>query len=312
MPVTVREPGSHGASVGAVVVSYHPDFVVFNTLLEALSGQVNIIYVVDNGSGEAALEGLRALITGKNVEVIALPTNRGIAAAHNIGISRVVERGLKYALLFDQDSVPAPDMVVRLVSAHQSLDDQGANVAAVGPVSVDQRTGTLGNFARIRAASVQQVPCADTDDVMEVDFLISSGCLIPIEALNAIGGMNEDYFIDHVDTEWCIRARAAGWQLFGVCGAKLSHALGDRVVRVWLGRWREVSVHSPLRDYYMFRNTVLMLRQVPMAWSWRVAHLRRIVLFFIFFGLIIAPRRERIAMMMRGIWHGLIGRMGNY
>ncbi|WP_426397415.1 glycosyltransferase family 2 protein [Ralstonia sp. R-29] len=312
MPVAVRDLSRHDARVGAVVVSYRPDLAVLDTLLEALSKQVNIVYVVDNGSGEGTLEGLRALIAGKNIEIIALPTNRGIATAHNVGIGRVVERGLKYVLLFDQDSVPAPDMVARLVSAHQSLDDQGTKVAAVGPVSVDQRTGTLGNFVRIRAASVRQVPCAGADDVMEVDFLISSGCLIPVGALNAIGGMNDDYFIDHVDTEWCLRARAAGWQLFGVCGAKLSHALGDRVVRVWLGRWREVSVHSPLRDYYMFRNTVLMLKHVPMAWSWRIAHLRRIALFFVFFGIVIAPRRERVAMMVRGIWHGIVGRAGSY
>jgi len=312
MAVALQEVGGLSATVGAVVVSYRPDLGALGELLKALSKQVNIIYLVDNGSGEATVASLRMATTGKNIELIALPTNCGIAVAHNIGIQRVAERGLEYVLLSDQDSVPAPDMVARLARARQELADEGIRVAAVGPVSVDQRTGTLGKFVRIRAGRIHQVPCCGPNDVMEVDFLISSGSLIPLEVIGALGSMKEEFFIDHVDTEWCHRAHAAGWRLYGVCGARLAHTLGDRVVRIWLGRWREVSVHSPLRDYYMFRNTVLMLRQVPMTWSWRVAHLRRIALFFVFFGMIIAPRRERIAMMARGIWHGIIGRAGGY
>ena len=130
--------------------------------------------------------------------------------------------------------------------------------------------------------------------------------------IEAVGGMNEGYFIDHVDTEWCLRARMAGWQIFGVCAARLTHALGDRIIRIWFGRWREVSVHSPLRDYYILRNTVLMLRQVPMTWSWRFAQLGRIVQFLVFFGLAVPPRGRRFGMMMKGIWHGVVGRMGAY
>lgn len=295
-----------------MVVSFRPDIAALQSLLLALCAQVRMVYVVDNGSGEPVLAQLEQIAGDRNIEVISLPTNRGIAAAHNAGIRRVAALGLEYVVLFDQDSLPAADMVDRLVDVQRALLAQGVRVAAVGPVSVDQRTGTLGKFVRIRSGRIRQVACRDPDDVLDVDFLISSGSLIPMAVMHAVGEMNEGYFIDHVDTEWCLRARMAGWQIFGVCAARLTHALGDRVIRVWFGRWREVSVHSPLRDYYVLRNTVLMLRQVPMTWSWRFAQLGRIAQFLVFFGLAVPPRGRRFGMMMRGIWHGMIGRMGAY
>ncbi|WP_410054145.1 rhamnosyltransferase [Cupriavidus sp. BIC8F] len=293
-------------------MSFRPDLGALQQLLLALCAQVRVVYVVDNGSGHAVVELLSSFAAGRNIELIALPINCGIAAAHNIGIRRVAELGLEYVVLFDQDSLPAADMIDRLVDAQRLLAAHGARVAAVGPVSVDRRTGTLGKFVRVQSGRICRVACGAPDDMMETDFLISSGSLIPMAVIEAVGEMKEGYFIDHVDTEWCLRARMAGWQIFGVCTARLTHALGDHVIRVWFGRWREVSVHSPLRDYYILRNAVLMLRQSPMTWSWRFAHLGRIVQFLVFFGLAVPPRRRRFAMMMKGIWHGVIGRMGAY
>ncbi|MFP3480127.1 glycosyltransferase family 2 protein, partial [Burkholderia sp. SIMBA_057] len=88
--------------------------------------------------------------------------------------------------------------------------------------------------------------------------------------------MNESFFIDHVDTEWCLRANAAGYALFGVCAARLDHELGDRIVRLWAIRWRAVPVHSPVRMYYMFRNTIRLLAATPMCWTWRAVHAYRL------------------------------------
>ena len=125
----------------------------------------------------------------------------------------------------------------------------------------------------------------------EVSFLISSGTLVPCSALLALRGMRSNYFIDHVDTEWCLRARAAGYLLLVVPEARLYHRLGDSVRRIWF------LVHAifftiPQCQTIMFRNTLLMLRstafgamEIPFAasirsvsayisWSWemRVRH----------------------------------------
>jgi len=53
--------------------------------------------------------------------------------------------------------------------------------------------------------------------VLETDMLIASGCLIPADVLRDVGLMDDALFIDHVDTDWCMRARARGYRLLGVC-----------------------------------------------------------------------------------------------
>jgi len=294
--------------VGAVVVTYNADPSHLAELIDRLVAQVRRVVVVDNASHRVPDFSLHS--TSAQIEVISSGANIGIAAAHNIGLRRLRELGCTYGLLMDHDSLPLPEMVGRLLDADLALRAGGAPVAAVGPATIDRRTGVRSKFVKMRHGVVSRVECAAGQRFVEADFLISSGTLLRLDTFDLIGGMNEPYFIDHVDTEWCLRARNAGYRIFGVCDALLDHSLGDRVVRMWFGRMREVPVHSPFRNYYMFRNTVLMLRTVPMPFAWKCAHLFRLVQFLVFFVLGVGPRRERARMMFKGLWHGLIGRMG--
>ncbi|WP_439890365.1 glycosyltransferase family 2 protein [Ralstonia sp. 25C] len=277
-------------------------------LVDRLVGQVHRIVVVDNAS-RCAPDFSRHSASAR-IEVIGAEANVGIAAAHNIGLRRLGELGCSYGLLMDHDSLPLPHMVGRLLATDLALRARGELVAAVGPVTIDRRTGVRSKFVKMRNGVVSRVECAPGHGFVEADFLISSGTLLRLDILSAIGGMNESYFIDHVDTEWCLRAKNAGYRIFGVCDALLDHSLGDRVVRIWFGRMREVPVHSPFRNYYMFRNTVLMLRTVPMPFGWKCAHLFRLLQFLVFFVLSIGPRSERARLMFKGLWHGLIGHTG--
>jgi rhamnosyltransferase len=299
-------------SVCAVIVSYQPDLAAFGELVEALAIQVDAVIVVDNGSSPACVEHLRATIRGARMKLIECDSNLGIAAAQNIGVRVALDAAHSHVLFMDHDSTPLPGMVDALLAAEAQLAADGIRVAAVGPDSIDRRTGSAAGFVRFGLGRIRRVRCRAGEPYKESDFLIASGMLVAASVLKDVGLMNAGYFIDHVDTEWCLRARLKGWRIFGVCEAKLLHRLGDSVTRIWMGRWREVGVHSPLRDYYGFRNTVLMLADVPMPLLWRIAFLYRLMLFLMFLGVGIAPRAERIRMMMLGFWHGLRGRTGPY
>jgi len=72
---------------------------------------------------------------------------------------------------------------------------------------------------------------------MECDFLLSSGSLVPLDVIDKVGGMEEELFIDQVDTEWCLRARSMGYRVFGAFGAILEHRLGEAHARAWFDRW---------------------------------------------------------------------------
>jgi rhamnosyltransferase len=91
-----------------------------------------------------------------------------------------------------------------------------------------------------------------------VDVLISSGTLATRAALAVAGPMDEQFFIDFVDTEWCLRCRSRDIGIEVVGGAVLHHSIGARFVRVGP---LTVLVHSPVRCYYQIRNCFLLLRQ---------------------------------------------------
>ena len=122
--------------------------------------------------------------------------------------------------------------------------------------------------------------------------------------------MRSNYFIDHVDTEWCFRAKKAGYYLIGVPTSRLEHQLGDAVKKVWFFGFRHVMYHSPLRDYYMFRNTFLMLHDTCMTWKWRIFFIWRLVQFGVYFLAFEGERSIRFSRMALGVLHGLKGVSG--
>lgn len=290
----------------AIVVTYRPDAGALAGV-RALAGQVEHIVVADNGSGEES-RGFFDGLAGTGAVVLRLGGNLGVGAAHNAGIGRARALGASHALLLDQDSVPAADMAAALLRAEAKLLAQGVKVAAIGPVYYDQRVGKAWPFYRLSIAGMTAHRC-DGQETVPCDFLISSGSLIRLSVLDEVGGMNEGYFLEHVDTEWALRAKAAGYALFGVCGATMLHSLGDDAVDVPLAN-RRVQVYQPYRGYYLFRNAVLLWRQPFAPLAWKLNELRRLSLRLVFFSLMVPPRLERLRYMLLGLWHGLLRRSG--
>ena len=289
----------------AVVVTYGPDPRTAE-LIRALGSQVEQIVVVDNGSSPAALRTISETIDTAGAQLIELGDNTGIAHAQNVGIVRAKELGATHVLLSDQDSLPASDMVARLLARLDATPGAGA----VGPyiaenkpggdelVYVDRRWGP-------RRASAEEL----TSPAVDAAFLLASGCLIPMEVLGAVGPMNAKFFIDHVDLEWCLRARTAGYRLVVDTGAHLEHSLGDATVTL-PGRPQPVHVHGPIRCYYLARNTIFMIRSGLLPVAWRAGYVVWLAKFIAFHSILADRRRARIRELAAGIRDGLARRGG--
>ena len=298
--------------VVAVVVTYQPEISLLENLLDNLSSQVKYIIIVDNGS----ITDTEIWITERqtpSITAILLGENRGIAFAHNLGIKWAQAQGAGFVLLMDQDSIPSPDMVEKLLLA--LVEGKAREVAiAAGPACVDMRTGKKSLFV-IESRGIlrrwrEKHTLPKNGILSEVCFLISSGTLINLNFLQRLGGMRANYFIDHVDTEWCFRARANGYVLLGVPAAEMLHTLGDKVKNVWFFGMRQVAYHSPLRDYYMFRNTILMFHDVKLTLVWKIYLLWRLVQFSGYFLVFTPQRRQRFYCMALGVAHGVLGKRG--
>ncbi|MEI6666615.1 MAG: glycosyltransferase family 2 protein [Acidobacteriota bacterium] len=300
--------------IAALVLAFGPDDATLRKMIVSLCQQVEHILIIDNGSGWSADALLASLSDDERARItcLRLASNLGLGGGHNRGIAWARDRGFTHVLLLDHDSIPRPDMVRHLSTALARLQAAHLKVSAVGPRRVDSYGGSMSGFVRLGWLKLQQVFCdaAQPDHTLETDLLITSGALIPMDVLAEVGGMNEAFFIDHVDDEWIFRAKFRGYRSFGVCNALMEHSLGGGTLRFWLGRWRHVPIHSPERNYYVFRNSFVLFRMPHATWRWVYNDLERLLFMAIVYPIFTPHRLRRLRMMARGVWDGLRGVTG--
>jgi rhamnosyltransferase len=297
------------ARVASVTVAYHPDPARLATQVAALRAQVDDIVIVDNGSSGALGEAVRALQSdaAPAVHVISLADNHGVAMGFNEGIEAAARRGCDFVLLLDHDSIPTPGMVASLLAAHGEAAARGP-VAAVGPRVRDTRDRHEYPFIRLGWTHNARVHCEGGAGLVACDFLISSGSLIPMDAYRAVGAFDASLFIDFVDLEWCCRARALGYSLYGSCAARLDHELGDQP-RTMPGGVR-ILVYSPERLYYMTRNRMLLWRRAHMPLRWKLKDVPRGVIKVATTLIFARPRREYLRMTLAALRDAVAGTGG--
>lgn len=294
----------------AVVVTFQPDLEMLLGNLVACRSQVDCLVVVDNGSDLGTRAQIAKVARNVGCDVIQLEENYGVASAQNHGIRWARDMVCELLVLFDQDSRPAPGMVENLRLAFAALTARGIAVAAVGPRLVDARTMRGTPFVRIRMFGVKKIDCDTVSDrFVGTDFLVSSGSLIRMATFVEVGLPEEGLFIDNVDLEWCFRARSKGFSLFGVCAAVMDHTVGDAVIQVGNS---VIHRHSPLRQYYIMRNRIVLYQRSYTPWAWVMQDFFRLAFKFVFFSLFCAPRGQNILMMLRGIRDGIRGKTGKY
>jgi rhamnosyltransferase len=287
----------------AVIVTYQPDAKLLTRLVDALGPQVNAGIIVNNGS---VLPLADDYFERSNCSVKHMQSNTGVATALNAGFQWARAQNAEFVIMFDQDSEPAPNMVSQLVLAYQTLVASGQQVGAVGPQQVDRRTGRRAPFlAPIFHRRRRLVP--DPGQTVEVDHLITSGCLVPVHVWSEVGPFLDELFIDYVDIEWSLRLRHRGWHLFGVGGATLTHSIGDQVAQWW--GW-QFPWHSPLRHYFIFRNGTYLQKLPHVSLGWKLFDAIQLAKKIVVFTLVGRPRIAHLGAMLRGVRDGWRGRLG--
>ncbi len=295
------------SNICAVIVTWMPDLNRLREVLSALVLQVDSIIIIDNASLPIIPDDF---IFGQyecHIEMERLSSNKGLAAGQNIGITKASKHGYSHVILFDQDSVPAPNMVAVLLSAELKLLASGVRVGVVGPLCIDQRNQQRLPFCKITKYG-KVIKAYSSNDVSgasfcHADFLISSGSLLRLSVLNEIGFMDESLFIDSIDIDWCYRAQNKHYKCFGVFAAQLDHCLGDAIISFFGGKFQR-SIHSGIRLESMMRNRIILYKKSYIPWRWKQADSLRLVAKFCLFSLFVSPRWSNCKYMLAGVIAG--------
>lgn len=263
------EKHSTGRRVAAVVVTFFPELAQLSQKLgQILDAGADSVIVVDNTDGLSEQSRVATIVRAAGCQYWACSANVGIAAAQNAGLRLASASGARLAILLDQDTPVIDRLVVDLVAAWDREEANVDRLAAIGPALFDHRDGLtlVPEFARL--GPKMRTTALGAEDVARVPFLVSSGTLLDISRWRAVGPFREDYFIDHVDYEWGLRATLEGYSLLVIGSIAMPHELAQ-MVPTRSGRLHRVP-RQPSRRYYSTRNYILMLRDLRLPWAWRL------------------------------------------
>ncbi|MFN8094403.1 MAG: glycosyltransferase [Vicinamibacteria bacterium] len=220
------------------------------------------VVVVENGPGPGGDPALK-----DGAERLVLPRNLGYAAGMNAGLEHLRRAGCDRVLLLNNDATLDAGCLRRLAEA---LEEPG--VAAAAPVVLREADGRVesrgalfdARTGRQRLLGHGERPGAGEGRI-EARSLSGAVWMVSLAALGRLGPLDESFFFSFEDTEWCQRARRAGWRLRVVLGARARHS-GSRTI----------GPASALRLYYAARNHVHAAERVrpcgaAATWARRLA-----------------------------------------
>lgn len=290
------------ARVVAVVAAHNPDSGLVGRIAATVE-QVAHVFVVDDGSTRG--QDVFAAMEAASVTVLHQDGNRGIAAALNAGVAGARERGADAILTLDQDSTLGAAYVATQLECWGRAERAGLRVGLLAAAS-------HGGHPTPTMRSEHADGFTRAFDPMQ------SGSLVPLTVIDRVGGFDEGFFIDGVDSEFSARLAAEGFEVLVADGARLDHALGKRRPTTLFGRPMllfgrriEYNEHAPARVYYISRNGLtLAKRYARSAPGWVArrtvqetkAHGMRVVL-----G---GHRLRTLEAMAHGFWDALRGVSG--
>lgn len=295
--------------LGAVVVTYFPD-PAFHSRLAAIAREIPACIVVDNSATPAIRAELAELCTQLGCEFVAQPDNTGLGSALNAGFTIHAARGAREVVAFDQDSTPLPGFAAALLATLRA----GKGLGVIGANWQDQgRPGAASRHLRRHLLPPFFRRSLARTDLFDATYVITSGTLFDVALWRELGGFDPGLFLDLVDTDFCLRARAAGWAVGVSATARLAHRRGAKQPVRRLGRTWWPAFMPPLRLRYVARNRIHLLARH----GWREPHW---ALFELCFAaklvadilLLENDKLAKIASSLRGTWDGLLGSTGKF
>lgn len=203
------------SSLAIVIVSYNTAGVLRRTLERATRvarGLGAEVIVVDNDSPD---ESAAVAASFPGVRLFRRP-NLGFAAGVNHGVAATPAERI---LLLNPDCFVEPAPLATCLATLESGDD----IAAVSCRLVDERGApmlharpfpTLATYLADRIGSAALYPPVPSPPApVDVDSVTGAFFLLAREAWREVGPFDEGFFLYFEETEWCWRARRAGWRV---------------------------------------------------------------------------------------------------
>lgn len=226
--------------LGVVILNWNTCDYLRRCLETVLASQGEFqfqVVVVDNASTDGSADMVRREFPG--VKLIASEINGGFSYGNNLGLHAlgfggagdVAPHAPRYAMLLNPDTeVPAnalfdmmqymdsrPDVGVagpKLILEDGSLDLACRRSFPTPIVSFYRFSGLSKLFPKSPRFGRYNMTFASPDQELEVDSVVGACMQVRREAIEAIGLLDETFFMYGEDLDWAYRIKKAGWSVY--------------------------------------------------------------------------------------------------
>ena len=220
------------------------------------------IYVVDNGSKDNSLSVLQK--TYPDANYLPLDKNYGFVGGNNIAFRRAIADGAEYLFLLNSDATINKETL----SILRKSAERFPNACALGPrvyyydlpmtlwysgvIWAPEKAGFYHLDWGVDENLAPRRPIAKTDYVNGCAFFVR------VSALKSVGFMDERYFLNWEEIDWCFRMRKKGFDCLVVPEAKAWH----KISRSFVGGRK-----GAMWNYYFYRNRLLWMQAHLPLWE---------------------------------------------
>ena len=219
------------------------------------------IFVVDNGSSDGSAEEVRRAYP--EVALIENQKNLGFARANNQAL-RLAQGRLLVLLNTDMRFAPgALNALLDFMHEHpeagmvggQLLNRDGSRQNSFSPFP--SLITELFNKSLLKILFPWWFPgkYRPFQGPTKVDALIGACMIVRASAIKDVGLMDEAFFLFFEETDWCLRLRRAGWEIYLIPASEIIHAQGRSV---------EQDKKNAMLEYYRSRYLYFKKHQTGM------------------------------------------------
>jgi len=215
------------------------------------------ILLIDNHSTDDSVSAIKHSFP--DLEVIVNGDNLGYAEGNNVGIRHVLNGNAEYVLLLNNDTIVDPEFLSNMIKTAESE----SGIGIVGPKIyyykfngkdnvINSVGGTINYYTgTVSLYGFKEVDEGQYDLAQKVDYVEGACILIKRDVFDRIGYLNPKYFMYWEETDFCTRARKAGFKVITSPKAVIWHKSIPKM-SLFLNQFRL---------YYTTRNMFFFERQ---------------------------------------------------